>query len=229
MLTGQNGVLTKAEEAVEKNKYGEAEEKVKLAVVASFDESTILNKELLKENLNNVVGLNPKVEEVAFDLTVCVDGYFFTITETGEIKLGQDGEGFRPIITHKLTPEEGTKAGSIDIKVMAQYGETGIHSIQKPDGTIENSDVVTYTVTENGDYKFIVFDSNGKNTEYVVSVNNIQSRLDLLGGKDGYNIEFILSSGPGGSPTLNVENDKIHFKSNGNESQYGRCDFNNYI
>ncbi|MEI3395062.1 MAG: type II secretion system protein [Clostridia bacterium] len=79
------GLFANAKRATEESKYANAEEKVKMAVMASYDENANLNKDLLKDNLNKVDGINPKVTEVNWDLKVNVDGYEFTITEYGTV------------------------------------------------------------------------------------------------------------------------------------------------
>lgn len=79
------GLFAHAKKTAEESKYANAEEKVKIAVMASYDENANLNKDLLKDNLNKVDGINPKVTEVTWDLKVNVDGYEFTITEYGII------------------------------------------------------------------------------------------------------------------------------------------------
>ena len=79
------GLFENAKRAVEESKYANAEEKVKMAVMASYDENASLNKELLKDSLNKIDGINPKVTEVTWDLKVNVDGYEFTITEVGTV------------------------------------------------------------------------------------------------------------------------------------------------
>ena len=84
-LLGENGLLEKVSKASEEDKYARAEEKVKLAVMASYDETGSLNKELLKQNINQIEGLYEKVDKVEFDLKIVVDGYNFTIKETGEV------------------------------------------------------------------------------------------------------------------------------------------------
>ncbi len=84
-LLGENGLLKKVSKASEEDKYARAEEKVKLAVMASYDETGSLNKELLKQNVNQIEGLYEKVDKVEFDLKIVVDGYNFTIKETGEV------------------------------------------------------------------------------------------------------------------------------------------------
>ena len=84
-LSGENGLLTRVSKASEEDKYARAEEKVKLAVMASYDETGSLNKQLLKQNINEIEGLYEKVDEVVFDLKITVDGYDFIIKETGEV------------------------------------------------------------------------------------------------------------------------------------------------
>lgn len=79
------GLFAHAKKTAEESKYANAEEKVKIAVMASYDENANLNKDLLKDNLNKVDGINPKVTEVTWDLKVNVDGYEFTITEYGTV------------------------------------------------------------------------------------------------------------------------------------------------
>ena len=79
------GLFENAKRATEESKYANAEEKVKMAVMASYDENASLNKDLLKDSLNKIDGINPKVTEVTWDLKVNVDGYEFTITEVGTV------------------------------------------------------------------------------------------------------------------------------------------------
>ena len=79
------GLFANAKRAVEETKYANAEEKVKMAVMASYDTNGTLSKEYLKDNLNKIDGINPKVTEVTWDLKVKVDGYEFTITENGTV------------------------------------------------------------------------------------------------------------------------------------------------
>ena len=79
------GLFENAKRAAEESKYANAEEKVKMAVMASYDEKASLNKDLLKDSLNKIDGINPKVTEVTWDLKVNVDGYEFTITEVGTV------------------------------------------------------------------------------------------------------------------------------------------------
>ena len=68
------------------------EEKIKLAVMASYDKDAKLNEEALKENLNKIDGINSKINEIKWNLEVSVDGFGFEITENGNIVYSGKGE-----------------------------------------------------------------------------------------------------------------------------------------
>ena len=81
-LTGDNGILTKAQNAKTQNDKATVKEKVDLAIAASLDETGKINLEQLKTNLNNVDGINPKegdLTDSSFPLEVTVDGTKVTI------------------------------------------------------------------------------------------------------------------------------------------------------
>ena len=81
-LTGDNGILTKAQNAKTQNDKATVKEKVDLAIAASLDETGKISLEQLKTNLNNVDGINPIKEDLtdsSFPLEVTVDGTKVTI------------------------------------------------------------------------------------------------------------------------------------------------------
>ena len=81
-LTGDNGILTKAQNAKTQNDKATAKDKVDLAIAASLDETGKINLGQLKTNLNNIDGINPKVGDITdsrFPLKVTVDGVEVTI------------------------------------------------------------------------------------------------------------------------------------------------------
>jgi len=84
-LTGENGLLERAKQAAEETKYSNAEEKVKLAVIASYGNSGTIEDNLLKENINKIQGLGEKIDTISYDLTVKVDGYEFKISKLGQV------------------------------------------------------------------------------------------------------------------------------------------------
>lgn len=125
------GLFENAKRAAEESKYANAEEKVKMAVMASYDENASLNKDLLKDSLNKIYGINPKVTEVTWDLTVNVDGYEFTITELGTVTcVGRKEQEKLP----ENTPENPQDAGT-EVALKEGWGEETTAVVKTSDGT----------------------------------------------------------------------------------------------
>ena len=109
------GLFENAKRTTEESKYANAEEKVKMAVMASYDENASLNKDLLKDRLNKIDGINPKVTEVTWDLKVNVDGYEFTITEVGTVTcLGRKDQEKLPENSKDNPQDAGTEVAVKD-------------------------------------------------------------------------------------------------------------------
>ena len=85
MLFGDNGLLTKAQEAADANTKAGAQDKVATEVLASYDNDGKLNAQTLVENLKargfEVTDGGKSKEN--FPVTVTVDGYTFTIGSSG--------------------------------------------------------------------------------------------------------------------------------------------------
>ena len=125
------GLFENAKMAVEESKYANAEEKVKMAVMASYDENASLNKDLLKDSLNKIDGINPKVTEVTWDLKVNVDGYEFTITEVGTVTcLGRKEQEKLPE-NSKDNPQDAGK----EVALKDGWGEETATVVKTSDGT----------------------------------------------------------------------------------------------
>ena len=84
MLTGQNGILTQAQNAKTTTENKSAEEKVKLAVMAARtrSETAALEPDKLKEEIANQGGTATNNE---FPVNVTMDGKSFTVTNTGVV------------------------------------------------------------------------------------------------------------------------------------------------
>ena len=84
MLTGQNGILTQAQNAKTTTENKSAEEKVKLAVMSARTRSETASLELdkLKEEIANQGGTATNNE---FPLSVTIDGKTFTVANTGVV------------------------------------------------------------------------------------------------------------------------------------------------
>ena len=94
MLTGQNGILTQAQNAKDKTEYKNAEEKVRLAVMGAMSDDGTLTVEKLRTDMANYGGT---IEGEAFPVTATVDGKSFTVDANGVISdKGTGGGGNTP-------------------------------------------------------------------------------------------------------------------------------------
>ena len=92
-LTGQNGILTRANDAAEETGRKTAEEKVAVEVLGSYGEDGNIDYDLLNENLKNVEGLTSGLPIDKLPATVVVDGYDVTINEDGSVTVGDSNPG----------------------------------------------------------------------------------------------------------------------------------------
>ena len=95
MVMGDSGIFGKANNAKEKTAYANAQEKIKLAVMNSYNTEGELDYEELKESINNIEGLKEKIEgELDLSLKITVDNQEFVIKDTGEVidKLPENNE-----------------------------------------------------------------------------------------------------------------------------------------
>ena len=85
-LTGENGLLTKANTAKIETKKANAEEQVKIAVAGSFNNDGKITADKVKEELRKI----PNVGDIrdtdgGFPIEVDLDGYTFIIDENGKV------------------------------------------------------------------------------------------------------------------------------------------------
>ncbi len=89
-LFGDNGLLTKAQEAADANTRAGAYDKVATEVLASYDNSGNLDATTLKSNIEAHTGGTAELgKNNGFPLTAVVDGYTFTINSDGDIVKGK--------------------------------------------------------------------------------------------------------------------------------------------
>ena len=88
-LFGNNGILRRAVEATQKYNEKATQEKVSIAAMDSFDSKGKFQKEALKENLKNNLGIDENDIEETEDgeLVFPVDGHDVTITPEGQIEV----------------------------------------------------------------------------------------------------------------------------------------------
>ena len=111
MLTGQNGILTQAQNAKTTNENKSAEEKVKLAIMAARSQSetgALDADKLIAEITNNYGGTASKTND-GFPVNATVDGRNFIIDGDGNIGIPQDRTGLKvgDYINYKPDTAEG--------------------------------------------------------------------------------------------------------------------------
>ncbi len=105
-LTGENGILTKANQAREDTKREGSRERIEVAVMASYDENGNFDSEQFKKEIEKEGG--KVLDENEDKIVVEVDGYEVTVdAETGEILNVEKAGGVRPQIEVNLYTESG--------------------------------------------------------------------------------------------------------------------------
>ena len=114
MLTGENGILKRANEAVDITKYKTAEEKVNLAIIGAMADDGQITVAELKRELGYQSG---SVTGDAFPVQVQMDGYTFTVDAEGNINNnGSGGENKPPVHQEAL----GTVTGNETTNTVVQ-------------------------------------------------------------------------------------------------------------
>ncbi len=178
-LAGDNGILSRATDAREQTDIAEEKEKVALAAQAALIDNN--GREILQQNLEKELenGFGKNKYSVEEGENAGEQGYIVTITDTGRrYFVSKNGNVEQmipaPIVTHTINPDTQVAEGEkITITINATAIEGEITKITKPDGTsVEKTTTTTYEVEENGEYKFIVEQSNGGKTTYIVEITN---------------------------------------------------------
>ena len=128
-LTGNNGILTQANQAKENNKVVTAKEKVQLEAAGSFDNTGVFSKTIFKDNLKKNLGLTDSdiVENADGTITVKIDGY--------EVKVdGTTGEVRGVAKANTETPSSGVKPGTVVSKTEKNNYSDGTKTATVPQG-----------------------------------------------------------------------------------------------
>ena len=174
-LTGDNGILTKAQNAKEKNAQKTVEEQINLAVQASkINEGLVIDKDILEQELTNNGIEIIKSENDELPWTVKKDGYVYTISENGEVK---EKEGIA-ITTGDTEILKGSTEGK---KVSAQIlsGETG---------TIKWEHTGNITLSETGENEVTVNVNSNANAGDIATIT---ARIDGKTYQDSINVKIV--------------------------------------
>ncbi len=105
-LTGENGVLTKANKAKTETDRASAKEKVQIAVMGSYGADGTIDINELKENLKKTEGVTGADSITALPATITVDGYKVTIDTSGKVTIEGEATGGNDTLTPTATLEE---------------------------------------------------------------------------------------------------------------------------
>ena len=132
-LTGENGILSKANNSKIETEKASAKEKVQMAVMSSFDNSGKLDYTQLKTNLDKVEGIDKEtvpstITKDTFLFTVKVDGYDVTIDENGKVTVAGENSDSQDNLTPNLPSTDETKPYLPDdnSEIISNNPETGI-------------------------------------------------------------------------------------------------------
>ncbi len=191
-LTGENGILNKADTAKQKTEQGAAEEQVKLAVMASYDKNGKLEINELKKELEKIPG-NVTITDTngGFPITVTIDNkYTFIIDEKGNVEIG----GPRPVVDKDsitvtlndggAVPSDGAEDGT-PLKITFTASMEGGTITKVMPGTLQNGQI-TYTTT--GTEKEVTFKITGTvgnntyETSYTISLKEYYKKTEVEAG-----------------------------------------------
>ena len=136
MLTGQNGILTQANNAKNETELASAKEKVELAVIGAISQTRdgTLKVGNLRTELANYGGT---IEGEAFPVTATVDGKSFTVDDKGNVELAGEKqpvtrEGIEVGDYVSYTPDTATEK-TYDADKLKKGGYTSTQTVKKED------------------------------------------------------------------------------------------------
>ena len=209
-LTGENGILTKANDAKEETGKATAEEKVEVEVLGSYDNNGNISIEKLNENLKNVTGLTSGLPIEFLPATVEVDGYLITILEDGNVVLGKADGSY-----NEDKKVNSPKLGENMELVIYENGnwvkdETNSkYSYEKQSGTTENggtSEWANAKVTISGIESYFVWIPR-----YAYKIDSTNRTIDVkfIQGTGTMAIDGVTECKYADDPTLNTATDYI--------------------
>ena len=132
-LTGNNGILGKANEAKTTNDEEKAKEQIKIAVMGSYGKDGELNYDDLKQNLGQI-GITGLPDTASYPLKVTLDGVKATIKENGEVEFGKTIE-----VGDYVDYDPTLEANASDLTYTSTADKTGTNSDQEFNATTYKS------------------------------------------------------------------------------------------
>ena len=129
-LTGENGILTKANTGKEETQKMSAKEKVQIAVMGSFGTNGKIDIATFNKNLDQVEGIDKEKSNLPITIlptTVIVDNYKIIIGEKGEVTIEGSGDNTENPPETTLPSTDNTKPFlPEDSEIISDSLETGI-------------------------------------------------------------------------------------------------------
>ena len=137
MLTGDNGILKKATTAKEETTRASAEEKVKIAIVGSYNTNGRIDKDELNENLEKLEGIDKNTLPIeSLPTTVIVDGYDIEIE--GKMELGKLKPGVIVTEENREYEKNGTAIIPVGFAIVPRLDDVGNQFVWVPVTDINN-------------------------------------------------------------------------------------------
>ena len=153
----QTGLISKAKLAREKALIANAEEKIRIAVNSSYDQTGKLDKNILRDNLNSIEGIKNPIDDIKWDIVINIDGYTFKIDEKGKITY-----------INSLDNEENTDK-IVDFNFKNSPQNINKAKINKLQDKINNNNATLYNINLNKNKKGLEF--NGNNSYGEINLN----------------------------------------------------------
>ena len=192
MISGQDGILTRAGNAKTESEKATIREKIKLAIIASYDENGILTAENVIANIRKSLP-DAGITGEDFPITVTEGGYTFEIDSKGDVKQKGPSAIVSEVKVVENSDGTGEEAGNdkeentelyISFKTSIENGT--IKSVTCDKGTVEKKgDLYVTKVTANGTYKFTIIgtvDGQDWTTEYAKIVDKYAKRAGIKVG-----------------------------------------------
>ena len=208
-LTGDNGILGKANEAKTTNDEEKAKEQIKIAVMGSYGDDGKLNYDDLKQNLGQI-GITGLPDTASYPLKVTLDGVKATIKENGEVEFGKTIEVGDYV---DYNPTLGANTG--DLTYTSTTDKTGASSDQEFNAATYKSAGYGWRVlgVKNGKIRLISeeFIGPGTYTDSSRTYYNLKGQKGYINGIEELNkISGIFGHGKGAEKATSITVEDIN-------------------
>lgn len=183
MITGQNWILTQAQNAKQATEGAAAKEKVEIAVVGAIskDKTGALTIDNLKTEMANYEGT---IEGSKFPVTVKVDNKMFEVSENGNVKEKREIAGVTPEISLNIEDEiDGNKIVEITVNNANDIeGQITFKYYAKIENSTNDYELIYSGTEQECVYEYNPYYYNGKDimvkVEAITEEGNIGTQMD---------------------------------------------------